>query len=276
MPHPAAVFTDLDGTLLASRSQVSPADRGTLRWLGDQGVLRVAATGRNLRSARKVIDDGFPIDYLAFSTGAGIARWPSRELVFESHLPDGSARRLALVLMGLGIDFMVHHRLPDSHPFAFHRAAPGNGDFEHRLALYAEFAEPLIPDLANLPLASQFVCVLPHWRPELERQLSLGFPELELIRATSPLDHLSVWLELFPKGISKGSALLWLCQREGIDPRRAMSVGNDYNDLAMLERCGDLAFVVRNAPEPLRARFRTCPDNDSSGFSQAVRLAFGR
>ena len=56
------VVSDLDGTLLDSSARLSPRNRSTLQSLGDQGVVRVVATGRSLHSARLVLDDGFPID----------------------------------------------------------------------------------------------------------------------------------------------------------------------------------------------------------------------
>jgi hypothetical protein len=62
-------FTDLDGTLLNGDGSLSSVNQQALHHLADQGVLRVAATGRSLYSARKVLDPAFPIDVLIFSSG---------------------------------------------------------------------------------------------------------------------------------------------------------------------------------------------------------------
>ena len=58
----SAVFTDLDGTLLNSSQRLSDINRQTLTSLGRAGICRVVATGRSLYSARRVLDDAFPID----------------------------------------------------------------------------------------------------------------------------------------------------------------------------------------------------------------------
>ncbi|GIS89619.1 MAG: hypothetical protein CM1200mP18_23290 [Gammaproteobacteria bacterium] len=56
-----AVFTDLDGTLLGSDQQLSPANHDVLEVLGQQGILRVVVTGRSLffppTCSRPIISD---------------------------------------------------------------------------------------------------------------------------------------------------------------------------------------------------------------------------
>ena len=66
------VFTDLDGTLLNSDQHPGRRDLEMLHRLGEQGIVRVIVTGRNLFSLSKVLGDDFPVDYVIFSTGAGI------------------------------------------------------------------------------------------------------------------------------------------------------------------------------------------------------------
>ena len=72
---------DLDGTLLVHGAPFDPLDLRTLRALGADGVVRVIATGRALATAQKVIAADFPIDYLIFSSGAGIMDWRTQELL---------------------------------------------------------------------------------------------------------------------------------------------------------------------------------------------------
>ena len=69
------VVTDLDGTLLDDDKNVSKNDLSTLHELGRQGVLRVAATGRNLKKVHEVVPQSVPFDYVLFSSG-GIDVFP--------------------------------------------------------------------------------------------------------------------------------------------------------------------------------------------------------
>ncbi|HNS10056.1 MAG TPA: HAD hydrolase family protein, partial [Candidatus Ozemobacteraceae bacterium] len=78
-----------------------------------------------------------------------------------------------------------------------------------------------------------------------------------------------VWIEVFHPHASKGLAARWLCDELGIEQRHTMSIGNDYNDLAMLEWTNQ-GFVVANGPEDLRQRFLSAPANDEHGFAVAA------
>ena len=81
-----AVYTDLDGTLLGSDQQLSPANHDVLEVLGQQGILRVVVTGRSLFSCRRVLDRSFPIDLWVTSSGAGIFSFPNFKLLFDQAL----------------------------------------------------------------------------------------------------------------------------------------------------------------------------------------------
>jgi HAD superfamily hydrolase (TIGR01484 family) len=80
------VFSDLDGTLLNNSHILSQVNRKTLMELKKRGIIRVVATGRSLFSAQKVMDLDFPIDYLIFSSGAGIMNWHNQESIYKEYM----------------------------------------------------------------------------------------------------------------------------------------------------------------------------------------------
>ena len=102
------VITDLDGTLIRSDRTFANADLNTLVALGREGVVRVVATGRSLYSARMVLEPEFPIDYLIFSTGAGIFDWPQQRLLRKNALGASDVESAARVLASMDLPFMVH------------------------------------------------------------------------------------------------------------------------------------------------------------------------
>jgi hydroxymethylpyrimidine pyrophosphatase-like HAD family hydrolase len=268
------VVTDLDGTLLDSRGELSAVNRAALDALGTAGVLRVVATGRNLHSALGVLAGDTPIDYLVFASGAGIVQWPDRRLVHHHHLADAEALVAARALRALGLDFMLHAGVPDNHRFWFHRAGAPNPDFERRLRRYADHASPWPRTDPRGPF-SQLLAVAvrdaagidPATRHEQLRRL---LEPLHVIRTTSPLDHHSAWFEVFPGGVSKASGADWLARRHALTPEVVLAVGNDFNDLDLLAWAGH-PRVVENAPVALRERYPTVAGNDADGFAVAVR-----
>lgn len=265
----ALVVTDLDGTLLDARGRLGAANRAALQSLGDAGSVRVVATGRSLHSADAVLDARFPIDYLVFSTGAGILDWRTRELLAAHELPIEHARQALAELLARELDFMVHLGIPDNHHFLYHRAGRENPDFERRRARYRDFARPLDGrDLAGLSVSQLLAIETPAGESHYE-SLVRALDHLNVVLTTSPLDHRSRWIEIFPPQASKSRAAEWLRERHGVDHEDVVAVGNDYNDRDLLAWARH-AFVVANAAPPLRHGHRVVASNDDQGFAEAM------
>lgn len=267
------VVTDLDGTLLDSTARLRGGDRAALEALGAAGIVRVVATGRSLWSARQVLSEDFPIDYLIFSSGVGIVEWGGARLLRMHTMAPPVAARLAARLAALDLDFMVHRAAPDNHHFYYRRGlrgGPSNPDFERRCHRYRDFAEAWPGYLPPGAGVSQLLVVERPGAESCRGALASEFGDCNVVRTTSPLDHVTPWVEFFPAAVAKSIAAGWLCRRCGIDPRCVLAVGNDYNDRDLLAWAG-AANVVANAPAELRARYPVVASNDAGGFGEAVR-----
>ena len=262
------VITDFDGTLLQSDRTVSSTDVETLEKLGRQGICRVIATGRSYFSLRKVISHSFPCDYVIVSSGAGVILWPENTLVREHHMEEEHVEDLIGRLISLEVDFCVQHPLPDNHFFAYHDAGNHNPDFLSRIELYKEYAKPF--DGRNEPFgrASQIIGIIPGDEMLYARVLQ-ALDDAHVIRSTSPLDGKSIWIELFPRGVSKSAASAWLAERLSIEQERTLGIGNDYNDMDLLQWTG-LSAVVANSIDHLKGLHPVVPSNDDNGFTHAV------
>lgn len=268
------VITDLDGTLLGSKHELSEENRRTLEELGARGIPRVVSTGRSLYSALSVLPADAPIDFLCHSSGAGIMRWSDRASLRAVSMAHVEASALAAELVRRELCFMLHFAIPDSHLFYAHRGRAENADFEQRLARHSAFATSLRLPLAEARAFSQALVVEPPPGAVEYAALVRALPGFQVIRTTSPLDGASTWIEIFPSGINKAAAADWLWQSVANTGLSRVAVGNDYNDLDLLA-WADRAYVVGNAPAELRARYTTVASNDDAGFSAAVRHALG-
>jgi hypothetical protein len=266
------VITDLDGTLLNNNREVSLTDMKSLYWLGENNIVRVIATGRNFFSALKALKDNFPIDYLIFSSGAGIFDWKRKKLIHSQFLPENEVSQISQILINHEIDFMIHEMVPENHKFLFHRTNKKNPDFERRIDVYKEFAVELNPGKEKFDHASQILAVFPN-DISLFDEIKNKFNDIKIIRTTSPLDGDSIWMEIFPETVSKGHGIEWLCKKIKIAQSETISVGNDYNDIDMLEYTAE-KYVVSNAPDDLKERFPVCNSNQQNGFTSALDLYF--
>ncbi|HCK75555.1 MAG TPA: hypothetical protein DHW07_00240 [Gammaproteobacteria bacterium] len=264
------VFTDLDGTLLGRNQDLCERNRATLEHLDSLDISRVVVTGRSLFSCDRVLDDDFPIDLLVTSSGAGIFSFKPKKLLCQFALENTEMTNAIDVLEQMKLDFMVHDPVPDNHRFRWRRFGRANPDFDRRLSLYAghhQMLEQGPPPVCN---AAQLLAIAPSDDPiTVHDELARYLPNLNIIRTTSPLDHCSVWYEIFPKTVGKSYAAQWICDHFGLDAATALAVGNDFNDVDML-RWASMARVVGNAPEPLAREFLSVADHSEAGFSDAV------
>ncbi|SEH05430.1 HAD-IIB family hydrolase [Candidatus Venteria ishoeyi] len=262
------VFTDLDGTLLNSQSECSSKDYETLVSLKSKNIIRVAATGRSLYSAHKVLSPEFPIDYLIFSSGAGIMDWQHKKILLSRKLISEQVISISNTLKENNVDFMLHYPIPENHHFVYYSTGKENADFERRIEIYKAFAEPMFLSVETFGAACQFIAIIPN-DVDLYNRIAQQFPDVKVIRATSPLDHKSIWIEIFPTTVSKGLAAKWLCEYLQIGSLTSLSLGNDYNDIDMLNFTAS-SFVVENAPEDLKNKYPVCGHHNKSGFSEVI------
>ena len=69
---------------------------------------------------------------------------------------------------------------------------------------------------------------------------------------------------------TKAEALRFLTARYGVPPEKTLAIGDNWNDLEMLETAG-MAVLMSNAPSELLSRgFATTATNDEAGVAKAI------
>lgn len=262
------VISDLDGTLLPRKGSISKSSINTFTKLKDKKIIRVIATGRNLFSCMEVLNDNFPIDYLIFASGGGIMRWEDKKIIYSESLNAETVFKTASILFSEKIDFTIQKPIPENHKFLYHNAGNKNIDFNDRVNIYKPFATKINSINDTKLEASQLLAILPGDVNKFEL-LKKRFSNIKIIRATSPLDDESIWMEFFPTNVSKAKASQWLCNTLGIKQEMTFTIGNDYNDVDMLD-WSKHSFVVENAPQDMKEKYKICPSVLQNGFAKAV------
>lgn len=268
-------ITDFDGTLLNTERKIHPEDIQTLKMLQTRGIVTAIATGRSLYSFKKALTSlgELPVDYVIFSTGAGILDFKNNNVFYQKTLQAADIAQVLPYLDANCLDYMVLKANPDARHFYFKSFNTENPDFFRRLALYKDFAVPMPHHLSVEEPAVEILVILPEQQglsaiDDVRRNLS-GF---SVIHATSPLDHQSVWIEIFDKNVSKSKSAAVLADRLSIEPKDVIGVGNDFNDQDLLAWTGH-SFVVENAPPSLKQEYTIVSSNNNKGVSEAARRA---
>ena len=276
-------ITDFDRTLLRDDKTIAQKDINALKELKEQGIVSCIATGRSIYSFSKILKTfpfkslfDFPIDYLIFSTGAGIMDFNTGKIMKSFSLNESDIIFISDYFDASELDYMVHKPVPDTHYFIYKSHGKENVDFFNRIKLYKEYSSKLSINkqlndfgkstevLSVLPCKSDYTSLL------MIEKIKQGLSQFSVIIATSPLDHQSLWVEVFHRDVSKSKAAAFLAQKLDIKRENVLSIGNDYNDMDMLKWSGK-GFVVANALKDLKKMFEQVPSNNNCGVSVAAK-----
>ncbi len=267
------VATDLDGTFLRNDKSISAENLEMLHILGDKGILRVIATGRNLKKTMDVIPVDTPFDYIVFSSGAGVYNRRKDELLYRQNISKDVAQKLAGYLVECDLNFHLFKPVPENHNCWYHRGSVYCQEFEDYFSYLKSHTEPLP---AGSPIdsdACQFLVVFPD---ELERflvlkeNIEMQFPEVKVVRTSSPLESGYIWMEIFHHSVSKGNGVKFICDSLNIPYEQTLGIGNDFNDLDLLGFT-NFSYMVDNGPDELKLKFLNTHSNEDNAFALAVQ-----
>lgn len=267
------VATDLDGTFLMNDKSVSLENREALQLLGDRGILRVIATGRNLKRTLDVINADVPFDYIVFSSGAGVYDRKNERLLFHQNLGKQVVQELSDYLVGLDLNFHLFKPVPENHKCWYHRGSVPCTEFENYFKFHRDFSEPLLPDRPIDSEACQFLVVFPNDPGrfhDFKEKLEQRFDSVKVVRTSSPLETGYIWMEIFHHSVSKGNGVKFVCDSLHIEHEYTLGIGNDFNDLDLLEFTGH-SYIASNGPDELKSKFKVASSNEDHAFAEVVK-----
>jgi Cof subfamily protein (haloacid dehalogenase superfamily) len=270
---------DIDGTILDSQGRIPEANRDAIAAAIEAGVEVALATGRRYDFARPIFDQ-LPAPLTLILSNGAIVKRRDGETLMRSLLPRAVARE-------------VLTRVPeyrDSAAVVFDRPREGQVVFE---AIDWEHPRHHRFFAANRPFLSEVV-PLENCLTEDPIQVMFSGGCVEMRRLFERLqDAASGWsialteyahrdfslVDIVCAGCSKGSALRAWSEHRGFTPAEVMAMGDNLNDLQMLEFAGT-PVVMGNALSELKARgWSVTTTNDEAGVARAIEehiLAAGR
>ena len=267
------VATDLDGTFLKNDRSISAGNLKALHTLGTKNILRVVATGRNLHKVSEVIHPEVPFDFIVYSSGAGIYNWRDKKNIYARNMNRESATKLLDHFIVQKYNFYVFAAVPDNNNLWYHKGDGYCDEFNRYLSYHNSSAKPL-PETGRInEELCQFLLIIPENEykfTNLKREIESLCKEIRVIRSSSPVTAGFIWVEVFHHSVSKGCGVNILCDMLNIHPDETCGVGNDYNDIDLLDFTA-CSFVTRNAPLEVRGRYTEVPANEEDGFATVVQ-----
>lgn len=270
-PDIRLIAIDIDGTLLDSQGRVSDDNAAAVVAALAGGVDVVFVTGRSYPFARAVVADLLPPDVSLIVSNGAIERTVAGETLASRLLARDAAR-------------LVLARTEPYRRFSallFDRAAAGHVvadtlDWEHphrrryweRHRHFIGHAAPLEAALIEDPIQVMF-----NGDVETMRAVygALGDLDEVFVCRTEYESRDFALVDVLAPAATKGRALAGRAARLGIDRAQIMAIGDNFNDLEMLEFAG-VPVVMGNAVDGLRGRgWRETASHDESGVAQAIR-----
>lgn len=270
------VATDLDGTFLKDDKTISPKNLEALHRLGEQKIVRAVATGRNLQKVKEVLNDHVPFDYVVYSSGAGVYNWKEQKHIYQQNIEKGSAAKIIAYLVEKGLNFHAFFPSPNNHKHWYFRGAEHCDEFER----YFQFNKNhgLALNLEKLPGTKmcQFLLIIKENEElfdKMKMEIEALCPQIRVIRASSPLSLGYIWVEVFHKQVSKGNGVKHICDLLKINQNETMGIGNDYNDVDLLDFTTH-SYFTENAPEVLKMKYKIAPTNEKDAFAHVINAFF--
>jgi hypothetical protein len=274
----------MDGTLLPTFAQALTARVArALKAAQEAGITVAVATGRRTAYTTPLLaGHGLRADTPLITSNGAVMRTLGGEVIEHCQMEARVARGLCGLLRPFGA--MV---------FTFDR--PGRGelvleDLEQahgRIALWVEANRNAIEVVKPLedalmdgddPIQGMSAGSLSRMRAaEQAVKASEWAADCACVRTEYPARDLSI-LDLLPRGVSKGAALKKLAARLDVERNEVMAIGDNWNDVEMLEWAGQ-GVLMGNAAEELRAMakmrgWEQAPSNDEDGVAVVLEAVF--
>ncbi len=264
------LFTDLDGTLLNDQKQISERTKKALCALHEHGHVLVFATGRPLSSVLEVrgaLDLCFPDSYIIAYNGSLIWHCDSSTPVIEHTLRMDDVRSILAETHALDI----HCHTYEDDTILFERDRMELSYYRAHIHLPARVVTDIPSALTKEPYKLISIHLSDHALLEELRRRVLA----KLSERVSAVFSSEYYLEFYPVASGKGNAVKSLCHALHIPLSNAAAIGDESNDISMLDAAG-LGCAVANA-NPLvkeHADFITAHDNNHDGICDLLEYFF--
>jgi Cof subfamily protein (haloacid dehalogenase superfamily) len=271
------VAIDMDGTLLATFAQkVGDRTARVLRAAQAAGITVAIATGRRVAYTAPLLN-GLQLrgDTPLITSNGAVTRRLDGTPIDHCHLDASVALRLCGLLRGFGALVFTFDRLGKGE-LVLEDLAQAHERITLWMDANREAIEVVVPlerafEVGEDPIQGMVCGGMASMKAaEKALQASDLHARCECVRTEYPARNLSI-LDLMPPGVTKGWALSRLAERLGVDRKETMAIGDNWNDLDMLEWVAQ-PVLMANASSELRVLASTrgwkqAPPNDQEGVA---------
>ncbi|MFD2305718.1 sugar-phosphatase [Enterococcus termitis] len=259
------VAIDIDGTLLDSNRNITPKVKETLQKANEKGIYIVLCTGRPLPGVKEQLtelDLYGDNDYVITYNGSLVQATKSNEIISQYSLSYDDFLEIELMSRKVGThlhtidDKAVYTANRDIGKYTVHEAYLVDMPLKYRAV------DEMTPDMSIIKMMMID-------EPDVLDKAISQLPESFTSKYTT-VKSTEFYFEILNKEASKGNALAKLAEHLGIDQSETMAIGDNENDLSMIEYAG-IGVAMGNATENIkRAADIQTSSNDEDGVAEVL------
>jgi Cof subfamily protein (haloacid dehalogenase superfamily) len=276
------IATDMDGTLLNSVQQISSANKEAILKAQGQGVEVVVATGRSYQEATYVLSEAGLTCPVICVNGAEI-RSKEGDVLSATPIDKQLAREVAARLTEKDVYFEVY---TNKGAFTIDPDKAVSILIDIVMSANPEANREEIIEAAGARIRDGLIDKIEDYEQlftdqdyQIYKLLAFSFDAERLEAANQALADLKELaiassghenLEITHRDAQKGIALESFVTAKGIDLTETMAIGDNYNDVSMLEKAGR-AVAMGNADPYIKSLCDVITDtNEDSGVAKAI------
>jgi len=256
------LFSDIDGTLGTMEEGIPGRNINAISRFVDNGGHFALCTGRWAMDI-KHFTKGIAVNGICIiNNGGSFYDYSTGKSFRVRTLPEHALEYLRLIINEGDISEVL--AVTQSGYFRIMNAdsswIPNDESLSCRIKKLEEVHSPQLRIVLNIRSSSAAEYLFYRWN-------SLDFPDVSFIRSSD------TYIEMLPKGVNKGSALVELCKEQNIPINRTYFIGDSYNDKEIFQIAG-LSACVAETPAELQGLcdyvLGTCMDGALADFIQIL------
>lgn len=260
------IACDLDETLLTSGKTVSMKDREYIKKAREKGVRFVLATGRGYETVQNTLEEVGLKDaegeYVISFNGAALTENKGNRLLFFEGITFEKAKKL--FEFGLSKDVCIH--VYTENVVYGWNVNDSERDYLAGKMPIVELEEPSIDFLKDEKLAKVLYMNLDYqYLRQIEKEIAPLTMDMDVSFSSGR------YIEFNRKGVNKGFGLRELAAILGIDIKDTIAIGDNFNDLPMIEAAG-LGVGVANTNKDMLTLcdYITEADHNHNAVSEVI------
>ena len=239
------IASDLDGTLLNNKKEVSAENLHAIEEMSRLGVYFVPCSGRTLGEIPSNVKDIPSVRYIIHSDGAVIHDKKTGARIESCMSKENAAKALDILFeyeVSMTVRYNGNSYVDSEHHteenYIYHRVDEGYRGIIFNLDIPVENFKRFCYELDGI----EMICIHFHSQNELME----CWDRLKKIKEISVTQLEEPSIEIYDAKAGKGNALLRLAEHLGVNENATIGVGDSGNDLDMIKKAG-LGLAMSNS-----------------------------